>query len=65
MRVIIGRSSGPCTDKEVSSEFEFNMDCDLATDIIGMVNAASGEEWYIQIGDRPQVVPKVQKREHE
>lgn len=50
--VKISRSSGPCTDLVVESEFELAQ-VDLIEDVIAMVNKATGgrEEWYLVVGD--------------
>lgn len=63
MIVRIGRSTGPCTDEVVESDFQDAEPIELIKDVLAMVNKVSGnkEGWFIQIGEEGAIiVPEVQ-----
>lgn len=62
MKIRIGRTSGPCTDKVVETEEFCPYEKNTIKDVLAMVNKVSGnkEGWFIQVGEEgPIIVPEV------
>ncbi len=58
--VHIGRTSGPCTDMEVQSDF-YASELSTIEDVLAMINRVTDdkERWYIRVDDGPEKIPTV------
>lgn len=61
VNVKIGRTSGPCTDVEVESDFDLDdpETIDIIKDVLAMVNKVTGDKdgWYVVVTDGRIIIP--------